>query len=399
MRSPYRGAERNNDFLPLFIYESERFSVSSYRAALKYEAAELFVKRRLEGFASDRVPAGLAGAPRRENGTDLGIAWSWRLGPGTAYAELMRDMSDASDGSELRLGYRYEGWWGGRMRLRPYFTAAWRDAKLNNYYYAAPGYEPGAGVDLELGTTAAYRLNANWQVLGGLALLRTASGVRASPAVEDRSIAPSVTLGLLYSISPQPAPPGERKPLILRAYFGASTDCDFLPIITLRCLSRHTQDPTNIYGFDIGQRLLERVNGWPLDIAGFVGVLQHDERGLQPDSWQVNAYLKAYFYGFPWRERLRTRLGLGSGIAYASRIPFSEARDQALRVRDTSKFLLYLDPSVDLNLGDLLRSRSLRDTYVGFGGSHRSGMFGWSRLFNNVNGGSNYLFAYVETSF
>jgi outer membrane protein len=31
--------------------------------------------------------------------------------------------------------------------------------------------------------------------------------------------------------------------------------------------------------------------------------------------------------------------------------------------------------------------------------SHRSGVFGASRLFNSVNGGSNYLYLFVETGF
>jgi outer membrane protein len=93
------------------------------------------------------------------------------------------------------------------------------------------------------------------------------------------------------------------------------------------------------------------------------------------------------------------RLGLGAGISYASRIPFTEQRDQALRNRDTSKLLLYLDPTIDLSLGNLFATPALRETYAGIGVSHRSGVFGASRLFNSVNGGSNYIYAFIETSF
>ncbi len=32
------------------------------------------------------------------------------------------------------------------------------------------------------------------------------------------------------------------------------------------------------------------------------------------------------------------------------------------------------------------------------GVSHRSGIFGASRLLGNVNGGSNYIYTYVETA-
>jgi len=58
-----------------------------------------------------------------------------------------------------------------------------------------------------------------------------------------------------------------------------------------------------------------------------------------------------------------------------------------------------MDPTFDLSLGDLLRSASLRDTWLGVGVSHRSGIFGWTSAFNNVNGGSNYIYGYLESSF
>jgi outer membrane protein len=77
-------------------------------------------------------------------------------------------------------------------------------------------------------------------------------------------------------------------------------------------------------------------------------------------------------------------------------VPFGEQRDQALRERDTSKLLLYLDPTIDLNVGDVFRSKSLRDAYFGLGVSHRSGIFGSAQLFNNVDGGSNYIYTYLE---
>jgi len=145
---------------------------------------------------------------------------------------------------------------------------------------------------------------------------------------------------------------------------------------------------------------VRRLNGWPLDIAGFIGFVKHEERGLQEDFWQVNAYFKPYYSFGPWlSDRLALRLGLGAGISYASRIPFTEQRDQALRNRDTSKLLLYLDPTLDLNLGNLLGARELRETYAGIGVSHRSGIFGASRFFNSVDGGSNYIYAFVETGF
>jgi outer membrane protein len=90
---------------------------------------------------------------------------------------------------------------------------------------------------------------------------------------------------------------------------------------------------------------------------------------------------------------------MASGLAYAEHIPEMEVRDQARRGRGTWKLLNYLDPTVDFRLGDVIPARALRDTYLGVGVSHRSGMFGKSRLFGDVNGGSNFIYTYVETTF
>jgi outer membrane protein len=403
-RSPYEGSDRNSDLLPYVLYDSRYFYLQSNRIGLKLEnesaRGELFLRRRFDGFSTDRVPESMVGLDKRFAGDDLGVAARVRLGAGAVYAEAMRDVSDKSRGTELRLGYRYEGWWSGNLRWRPYVTAAWRDSKLNDYYFGTPDYSPGAGLNLELGLLAAYRFTQRWQLLAGVGATRWASAVRDSPVVRDDAVTPYATIGLAYGFMPDEPNEWERRPLIVRLGYGHSTDCDLLPILNWGCTSRHTQDDTGTAHFELGQVLVKRVNGWPLDLAGFIGLVRHKEAGLQEDFWQVNAYLKPYYYFGPWwRERLRTRLGFGAGIAYASNIPFSEQRDQAIRGRDTSKLLLYLDPTIDINVGDLFRAQSLRETYFGIGVSHRSGIFGSSRLFNSVNGGSNYMYVFVESGF
>ena len=349
----------------------------------------------------------MVGMARREFGTDVGIGARLALRAGTAYADLLRDAEGLSEGTELVLGYRHERWWRGRLRLRPYAELSWRDARLNNYYYGVrpeeatperPAYRAGSGVGAEIGLQAAYRLTSEWQVLAALGASRASAAVRASPVVDGGTV-PYATLGLVWSFAPPPPPSGERKPLIARFYYGDSTDCNMLPIVLLQCTATHTHDPTSVWAVEIGERLVEGLHGWRLDLAAFVGLLRQEARGLQPDAWQVNAYLKPYYYGFPWSKYVRTRFGFGAGVSYASRPPLPEARDQARRGRDASKFLIYADPSIDVRLGDVLRMRELKETYVGLGISHRSGVFAASRIFGNVEGGSNYIYTFIETAF
>ena len=410
--SPYRGYDRDTDLMPQFRYDSQYFYLQSDRIGLKLENAqtryELFLRRRLEGFATDRVPESMVGMEKRSAGDDLGIAVRYRLGAGFLYGEAMQNVSDESEGTEIRLGYRYERWWTGRLRWRPYVTLAWRDADLNNYYYGVrpeeataerPAYQPGSGTNLELGVLAAYRLAERWQVLAGAGLTRWSSGVSDSPVAEDGT-QPYFMLGLMYGFTPEQASELDRRPLIMRLGYGQSSGCDLTPIVTLQCTDLNDEDDTSVVVLDFGQVLVRRLNGWPLDIAGFIGFVKHLERGLQDDFWQVNGYFKPIYNFGPWfNDRLRPRIGFGAGISYASRIPAQEAREQALRGRDTSKLLLYLDPTIDVSVGNLFGVRELRETFVGLGVSHRSGIFGASRLFNSVNGGSNYIYTFVEASF
>lgn len=410
-RSLYREAGSRYDFLPLYLYEGTRVYLRSHSVGMKFGPTEarrfeVFLRHRFEGHPSDELPASLAGMARREPGIDAGLSAQLGGNWGIGYAELLQDVSDASRGSELRLGYKYP-WRSGRFWLRPHAMLALRSARLNDYYFgvrpeeasaARPAHAPGGGIAPELGLYAAYRLTERWRLLAGAGVSRLPRSVADSPIVEHRTLR-SLTVGALYDLSPEQEAWPEHKPLIARLFYGASSDCDVLPIVTLRCTSTHTQDRTGVAGFELGRPFIDRLNGWPLDLAGFVGLLRHTEAGLQPDFWQINAYLKAYFYGFPWDARLRTRVGFGVGLAYARRVPVAEQRDQALRGRSTSKLLNTFDPTLDLSVGDLLCVKRLRETYAGVGVAHRSGIFGTSQLLGNVNGGSNYLYGYVETSF
>jgi outer membrane protein len=410
-RSPYLDAGTRRDFIPMYMYEGSLVFLRSNSVGLKFgprreRRVELFLRHRFEGSPTDEIPAALSGMARREPGIDAGIGVSWGGAWGIAYAEVLQDVSTASEGSELRLGYNHP-WRRGRLLLRPYATLAVRSSELNNYYYGVrpeealpgrPAYEAQSGTAIEAGVIATYRLEGRWRLLAGAALTRYPGTVSDSPVVQ-RGSHPTFTLGALYDLSPQTDPWISSRPLIVRAYYGESSDCDVVPIATLRCTSTHTQDKTDVVGVDFGRPFIERLNGWPVDLAGFVGILRHKEKGFQDDFWQVNVYLKAYYYGFPWSERLRTRVGLGMGLSFAEQVPLAERRDQALRGRGTSKLLQTLDPSLDFSLGDLIASARLRDTYVGVGVSHRSGIFGTSQLLRNVDGGSNYIYGYVETSF
>jgi len=410
-RSPYRGAQNGHSLDPFYLYEGDYAYLHFSRAGLKLEQDawrfDAFVAQRFEGYTVDRVPAAAVGMETREQGFDLGASLRRRTAWGTPYLELLHDASHHSGGSELRLGYWNE-WVRGRLQLRPHAVLAWRDSKLNDYYYGVraaeadslrPAYSAGAGSDAELALYATYRMFGNWHLFGSVGATRRSAAVAGSPLVENRT-STTAMLGVMYDFSPaikRWAP--EAKPLIARLLYGASSNCDVLQIVRLACTSTHTADSTDIWGMEVGRTLIRQPNGHPVEIAGFLGLIRHVERGHQADFWQYNAYFKAYYYGFPWDSRVRTRLGWATGLSYVERVPEMERRDQARSGQGSWKLLNALNPSIDVRVGDLVRSPRLRDTYVGIGVSHRSGMFGRSRLLGNVDGGSNYIYVSLETTF
>ncbi len=408
--SLYRGAGVRNDLVPLFVYEGEFAYLRAYRAGLKLDERagrriDIFLSHRFESFPFDRIPASLAGMAGRDPEVDAGVSYEQRNEWGNVFGEFLHDVSGISGGSELRVGYSY-GWRSGKLHLRPSFAISARDSKLNGYYYGVmpseavadrPAYQPGSGFNANFGLYARYDLSDRWRMLAGISAARWSQGVRHSPIVDNQALQFAGFAGFSYDFSPaKEEPPQEHEPLIVKAIYGKSTDCNLLPIMRLSCTSTKTEDRTRVDAIEIGRPIRERLNDWPLDIVGYLSLLHHDERGLQSDSWQVDAYVKAFYYGFPWSQRVRTRIGFGTGLSYARLVPFVEARDQAARGRNTSKLLLYLDPSIDISVGDLIGVRSLHETYFGFGVTHRSGIFGFSQIFANANGGSNYIHTYVE---
>jgi MipA family protein len=413
-KSPYRDAGQRSDLLPLYLYEGEGFFLNADRAGYKLvdddtRRFDLFLSRRLEGFPEDDVPDVARGMDARNAGVDLGLRYRHRFSWGTMRVTALQDVSRTSKGAELRLGYSYT-WRSGRWALRPDLSVSFRDSDLNGYYYGVGpreasadrfAYAPGSGTDYTVALYGTYRFLQNWRLIGGVALTVHDEAVRGSPIVRD-GVQPAVFAGAVYDFgTATPRWDDDDVPTFLKVFYGRASGegCHMVKIMNLSCTSLEHDEPSSVTGVHLGRPFLERVNGWPLDVHGYVGLLYRNEMNvIQPDAWQLDAYMKVFYYGFPWSHRVKTRIGFGAGVSYANHVPSSEVTSQARRERPTSKLLNYLDPTIDVSLGDLLNSRRLKETYVGLGISHRSGIFASSRLLGSVNGGSNYIYTYIETT-
>jgi outer membrane protein len=412
--SPYRDGGTREDFLPLYMYEGERFFLRTNEAGVRVwrddtMGVEAFVERRLEGFPEDEEPVSLDGMEVRNTGVDLGARFYRRQGASRWDLSVRQDIAGLSHGTEVRAGYSYtvqaERW-----RLQPVALLSWRSADLNDYYYGVgaleqredrPAYDAGDGWNATLALYGQYRIFSHWSLVGGAYVTRLSSQIRNSPVVDD-DLQWGVMAGAAYDFgNGQVRWDEDTAPTYVKVFYGRDSGdgCHLVRIMTFQCLSLNSDDPTDIAGVHVGRPFVSRLNGWPLDLIGYVGLLRHDEKGYQPDSWQIDAYMKGFWYGFPWSHRLTTRVGFGIGVSYAERVPYTEVTTQAERERNTSKLLNYLEPSIDVSVGDLFGNPRWHDVYFGFAVSHRSGIFASSELLGTVDGGSNYIYAYLEAAF
>jgi outer membrane protein len=408
-RPPYRDANVSQDLVPLYMYEGEHIYLHASRVGLKLNErndhhVELFLDYRYEGYPIQSPPRVLAGMERRTAAVQSGAAYRGRTQFGNVDLEVLHDANSTSHGTEWRLGYSID-LHSGRWHFRPSWTVSRRSANLNNYYFGVrpeealpgrPAYMPGAGTDMTEALYGYYELTKRWRLLGGIGVTYLSDKVRASPLVADK-VQVGALVGAAYDFGSHAQYGAPGRPIYMKVLGGRATECNFLPAVALRCGSTRTGDDTRIWGMELGTPLVEQVNGWPLDFTAYAGVLAHDERKLRADGGQLDVQIKARYYGLPWRAQVMTRISFGAGFSIAQRVPLAEVRDQARRGRATNRLLNYLDPAVDVSLGDIVGSRRLKDTFVGVGLSHRSGIFGSSQLLGNINGGSNYLYGYVDT--
>lgn len=146
---------------------------------------------------------------------------------------------------------------------------------------------------------------------------------------------------------------------------------------------------------DGGWRAGKNIFGAPIDIYLKGGLSHFNERGWADNVWEGILYVKFYgkidFYGN------RVRIGFGEGISYVQEVLVVEHDDaDSSNYLATARLLNYLDISVDVDIGRMVRVESMHDLYLGYTIKHRSGVKG---LYSGVHGGSNYLLMTLEKNF
>ncbi len=203
--------------VPVVGYEGERLFVRGIIGGVHLFkrdgfTLDLLVAARLDSWdASDLDAARLAarGIDRgllrdRDRGLDMGLGVSWRGAAGRVALDLRTDVTGASGGHEVELGYLFAVP-AGKGLLVPGVGVSYWSSGLSDYYYGTlpeeeaagvPRYRPGDAVVPNVSVTYLRKLPGRWRVFGVLEYQWLPGGIVHSPLAErDRGL-PSLFMGV-----------------------------------------------------------------------------------------------------------------------------------------------------------------------------------------------------------
>ncbi len=412
---PYVGEDTENDFLPLITYSGEHFFIDGTRTGFHLYNSEnwligTYAAYRFGGF-NEEDSKELDGMDR-DDGIDGRFAITRKTNFGNFTLDAGTDISDKSEGwdAQLRWGKRFAS---GDFLYRPWIGLTYEDQNLANYYYGVksseataerPAYETNSAQEWSYGIDTSYRLAQHQYVGLNLQYSQLDTTKLDSPIVDENGVF-HVFLNYRYEFNDYRADPEVSGSLFKdltkgewywRAAAGRATDTGFNNLMRFQDMFDPEERDTGLASVFLGKKVTDEFLGLPLE--GYVtgGFVRRFERGEQDDFNEYVLGFKVYYSNFPWSDRIKTRVGMAEGISYADGIPIVERENVERKNRSGSHFLNYLDWSWDVSIGDLFNKPSLTECYFGWSVHHRSGIFGSSDFFGNVDGGGNVNTLYLQ---
>lgn len=408
-QSPYVGSERDQDLIPLYLYEGKylfahgtSFGVHLFRN--DKVTFDLFSSYRFQKLDPDNNPY-LEGMDKRKQTLDAGFSVDVSDFWGGVKLSWVTDTLDRHNGQEFELSYRYR-FDKGRWSFTPWISYYKLNSNLTNYYYGVrpdearpgrPAYDPGAARNLAIGLNTSYALTRRWFVFANYSQIGYDTEIVNSPIVEEENSAVLFIGGgyMFGSIFDPDVVQSERQgEWSWRVNYGYQAEGSIVTDIARGDLSSSKDVDTNIAGLTLS-KLVQA--GPRVDFYGRVALYRHLEEPYQENFWDYVAYAMAIGKGYvPWTDKQSFRWGFGFGFSYADKVPMVEQIKQESKDGNTSQFLNYLEWMVDFPVDRIIQAKWTKGCYVGMTIVHRSGIFSTSDILGNVAGGADWITGHWE---
>lgn len=416
-RIPYPASEKQvSDVIPLMFFDNKYVFLRGKTGGIKLYNRDEWQFSLIGRYRYFDIPAEFQNEIRG-NGLDFGLQTKYRFSDWVqSNLELLAD--DEGRG-HANIDVRY-AWDSGSLELLPYARLRWKSSEFNSRYYGLDGFENpnnpgtmfsnpiGSGWDMSIGTEARYHVISNLYLVGQAKITTLLdSSTRNSVSIERETFG-EVYLGVAFFDDKTKAkkPSLDARPYWRFAYGWATPSSmgDILLRWDVEDDPQNNQMFSVFYGYPVADSLFSVES---LDVYITPGFVYHREAdpytdpvsGITYDSQPTTEYVLAFklYWNLEWP--IRWRLGGAEGISYAKDVTNLEQRSMDQKGYRESNLMNYLDVSIDLNVGDLFSSNSLRELWFGYSLHHRSSIFETSSAFGRISGGSNYNTLYLQYHF
>lgn len=379
-----------NDVIPLLFYQGDQLYLDGSSGGYHlYQSKEFSLGLAAELRFFD-IPRS---AQNTIQGTqiDVGVKGIWHYSEDLDFSlELLSD-NDGRVYSHVTGEYELngEGW-----DASLYAQLRAKSARFNNTYFGLQQENIGTGFDSQIGVKGRKQLLNNLYAVGHFGATVFDQSTYSAQAVDAHAQWEGY-LGLaMFGSSSLASTPSLPDGAYVRLANGIATESGPTDILFLD----NETDPyrNNLTSIFYGHPLEGTVFDLPLDFYLTSGFVYHHNSDVQDAFDEYVLAIKAY-YTLDWS--VRTRLGFAEGISYSTKINHMEQRKLNEEGYQPSKLMNYLDFSVDINMGDLLKRSNLDNLWLGYSLHHRSGIFTTTSAFGRIKGGSDYNTLYLQWHF
>lgn len=377
------------DIFPNFYYEGERFFLRGLEGGIKFWKGD---RKGLDVIGRYRffdIPRNYQNEIRGD-AFDMGFQAYWMWSEDTRFeAEILNDMrGNFHVAARLTTDLRGERW-----LLTPEVEVRFKTSGFNTRNYGFEAFNLDAGTEIWAGISGRYRVWDHLHLQGSLKAGLLDGAARDSPIVDD-DFSWEAYLGFGFRDFNEE---GEARKPNAKSYWriaqGRGTSSSLGKIINGEVARENVDvDMTSLF---YGHPLADTLFGLPIETYLTPGVVYHYHSSVQNSAVELVLGVKLYHtLPLPWR----VRIGVAEGISYTDKVTYYERKNMEQKDVNPSRLLNYLDVSVDLNLGDVIKSETFEDLWLGYGIHHRSGIFGSSSAFGRISGGSNFPSVYLQWS-